>query len=153
MCMGDPDFGPEWSSERWVTARKPHRCGECGRTIIPKERYERVAGVWDGDFLTQLTCEHCVVARGWLERVCSTWLYNAVLADMQDHEGEGYGDAAFCFLNHLGSQDWRIHPAGRAIQPTIPAPTVPIDLVRKLVRESLAFHAAKGHLGRERWAA
>lgn len=39
-----------FSSERTVTARKPHRCEVCRQTITIGTRYRQVAGRHDGDF-------------------------------------------------------------------------------------------------------
>ena len=42
-----------------VKARKEHRCVECGETISPGSQYERVTGLWDGEFATFKTCLTC----------------------------------------------------------------------------------------------
>ena len=54
---------PDFFTEQHVTARKRHRCGECFAWIEPGEVYERVSGKWDGDMLTQKTCQPCEDAR------------------------------------------------------------------------------------------
>lgn len=53
----------DFASERNVRARKPHRCGECSRTIQPGETYQRAAGCWWGDFWHMVTCAHCAALR------------------------------------------------------------------------------------------
>jgi hypothetical protein len=153
MCMvGDADTWDFFAAET-PRARKPHRCEECDRTIQPGERYERSFGVIDGAAMTQRVCAHCVEARRWLDRVCGGWLYSAVLMDLGDHIGEGYRDAALVYLAELAVQDWRIARRLDWSRPVNEPKLVPVELVRKLVDESLAYQKAVGHLGRERWAA
>ena len=41
------------------TARKPHKCGECGGVIQPGEVYNLHAGVWEGDFWSIKNCSDC----------------------------------------------------------------------------------------------
>lgn len=59
----------DFASERSVTARKAHHCGECGRTIDPGETYQRAAGCWWGDFWHQRTCSHCAALRPMLREI------------------------------------------------------------------------------------
>lgn len=53
------DFG----STKTRMARKQHECEECGRQIMPGERYDRHAGVWEGNFFTNMACGHCARLR------------------------------------------------------------------------------------------
>lgn len=46
-----------------VTARKDHKCGDCGRAILEGERYERIAGAAYGDFWAWKSCAHCAALR------------------------------------------------------------------------------------------
>ena len=82
--------GPEFSSERTVTARKPHKCCECGRVIEVGEQYEYVTGVWEGDFCTFKTCRHCIAVRLWLRKVCNSFAYAGLYEDIYEHKQEGY---------------------------------------------------------------
>lgn len=50
-------------SEGTVTARKQHKCGDCGRTIEPGTQYVKTAGAVYGDFWTWKSCRHCHVLR------------------------------------------------------------------------------------------
>lgn len=43
------------------TARKAHRCGSCGRTIAPREKYRRGAGMDGSTAWTYKECAHCAV--------------------------------------------------------------------------------------------
>lgn len=64
VCLSD-DFceGPTIYAEKVVTARKPHSCCECGRSIPAGAKYQRVCGLWDGRFDTFRTCMDCVNIR------------------------------------------------------------------------------------------
>lgn len=57
-CCYDAE-GPEFVDTRHVTARKNHKCCECGREIASGETYERTAGKWDSNFYVFKTCEQC----------------------------------------------------------------------------------------------
>lgn len=61
-CYCDYDR-PAFSTIKFVTARKPHKCYECSRTIPTGSEYEYTAGSWDGDFQTFKTCEQCAGLR------------------------------------------------------------------------------------------
>jgi hypothetical protein len=50
---------PEMYVETVVTARKAHKCYECEREIQPSEKYERVAGKWDGEMGSYTFCLAC----------------------------------------------------------------------------------------------
>ena len=53
-------------------ARKVHECCECGEDIERGQKYEYVAGCWDGNWSDYRTCLPCVAIRthyckfGWL---------------------------------------------------------------------------------------
>ena len=57
-CYCDYD-APEFHLTRERTARKQHKCCECGHVIEPGERYEHVTGKWDGHIGTFHTCLPC----------------------------------------------------------------------------------------------
>jgi len=54
---------PTMYNEEVVTARKPHRCCECGTQIAKGEQYESVSGMWDGRFDRSKTCIPCMEIR------------------------------------------------------------------------------------------
>jgi len=58
-----------FASERTVTAKKEHQCGECWRTIDKGETYERLAGKWEGDFWDMKSCTHCSAFRKIIDAV------------------------------------------------------------------------------------
>lgn len=92
MCMTDDAERVTKVSAAYRTARKPHRCAECGRAIEPGESYHYETFVFDGKFTSHKTCKHCMVARQWLSDECGGWVYGAVQEDIDEHAAyEGYG--------------------------------------------------------------
>lgn len=69
-----------------VTARREHRCGECGRKIVPGERYERVAGLSVDGWYHAKTCAHCIDLREYMtaQVPCFCWAHGALLQDAKD---------------------------------------------------------------------
>ena len=55
--------------DKVVTARKAHRCHECGKSISLGENYRREKAVYDGQCDTHKTCLDCSSIRN--ELVCS----------------------------------------------------------------------------------
>lgn len=110
MCRVDLNDCPsEFYTCDQVIARKVHRCGECGREIQIGERYERVAGKWDGEFDSHKTCLHCVVARRWLLEACDGWIFGEVFEDLLEHwkESNLYRDAFLRASIGGMSRKWR----------------------------------------------
>ena len=62
VCSVDYDRADVYSS-KVVTARKQHKCCECGETIEPGGKYEYVSGCWDGSWDHYKTCEICLRIR------------------------------------------------------------------------------------------
>lgn len=81
---------PDFFSESMHTARKAHRCSECGRAIDVGEQYENTTGKWDGDFSTFKTCLRCRAVREYVvEHVpCFCWAYGNMLQDARDTVSE-----------------------------------------------------------------
>lgn len=81
---------PEFISERIVTAKKKHCCHECGCIINPGEKYEYVAGVWDGDFDVWKTCLPCATIRkDFME--CG-WIYGELWQDLYEQLADSDND-------------------------------------------------------------
>ncbi len=68
-----------------VTARKPHRCCECGCDIRLGERYENVWGIWDSPE-TYHTCSRCLAIREYVQAhvPCFCWAYSEMLEEARD---------------------------------------------------------------------
>ena len=79
----DGGDGPEFYTERDITARKEHTCYECGRIINKGERYERVSGKWYGRMDTFKTCIDCQSVRR--ELFCDGWAYGGIWEDVCQH--------------------------------------------------------------------
>lgn len=95
------DFDGYWDVYRSTehVARKPHKCYECGRKIMPGERYEMAFAIGDGDKWVMPTCPHCLDIRKWVVAhvPCSCWSHGNMLEDVRDdveafsEEAEGSG--------------------------------------------------------------
>ena len=82
-CDCSVDYeGYEFISEAIRTARKEHRCCECGDTIRPGERYEDVAGKWECEFDVFKTCMTCLTIR---QHYCpSGWAYGFLAEQLSE---------------------------------------------------------------------
>lgn len=58
-CGCDYGDGPSVFRTKTVTARKPHKCYECGCEIQPGEQYQYVFGVWEYKACSFHICEPC----------------------------------------------------------------------------------------------
>jgi hypothetical protein len=73
MCDLEVDgYGTELRDTQH-TARKQHRCEECGRTIKPGDRYGTFTGLYEGDFFMVKHCLRCTKARHWLGKRGHGW--------------------------------------------------------------------------------
>lgn len=70
------------------TARKTHRCQECGVTIQPGQRYVRVSGAYDGHGYSFPLCSPCDALTEWaltvgpLRDVCPEDRAHNILTDL-----------------------------------------------------------------------
>lgn len=92
------------------TARKDHRCDDCGRTIAKGERY--TYGVWlgEGDLCPVKACAHCVTAGHWLTRICGGHLWPGVVEELEEHWNEerwSLGSIALGELVVLARRRWQ----------------------------------------------
>lgn len=63
------------------TARKPHRCYECGTMIRPGEKYIYHHGVWDGQGASYRHCVNCY----------ALWIRIVAGSDWMQQEGIAFG--------------------------------------------------------------
>lgn len=89
MCEFDHlDEGGTLLSEGKRRARKPHRCAECWRTIVPGERYHYTVAIFDGALHTWKCCAHCFVVSDWLVYQCGGFIFEGVRNDVANHLDE-----------------------------------------------------------------
>lgn len=62
---------PSVYREKNTMARKCHKCFECDHPILPGEKYQRVTGLWDGQWESIATCSCCAKTRCALSRELS----------------------------------------------------------------------------------
>ena len=77
---------PSAYSRTMPRARKRHKCCECRGGILPGEQYERVFGVWDGDWNTFITCARCIDIRTWTKNnvPCLCWCHEQIIEDCRE---------------------------------------------------------------------
>jgi hypothetical protein len=118
-CDYDP---PEFYSSKIRTARKAHRCEECGNEIRPGDRYEHVVGKWDGWLDTVKTCQHCVDLTTWVKNnvPCLCWGHHNRIEDCKEAVSHAAwrapGETAglrFGFLRRIAQRD-KFYAARRA---------------------------------------
>lgn len=64
------------------TARKEHRCKECGRQILRGETYKVDAYVFEGRFESHKICQHCLDVRRYFDLNRRGWAYGMLLEDL-----------------------------------------------------------------------
>ena len=112
-CFCDYD-APEFYRKEIRIARKAHRCYECGGAILPGEKFECVAGMWEGDFSTFKTCGRCCDIRQWVKNnvPCFCWAHgnlnedaSEAIADAHDRARDETIGLRFGFLRRIVSRD------------------------------------------------
>ena len=58
MCF-EYDGYNEFTNDKVITAKKPHRCTECRSPIESGEKYHYHTGKYDGDFFAHKICRRC----------------------------------------------------------------------------------------------
>ncbi len=84
-CYCDVGDWPRLYAASRPMARATHKCSECGRTIQPRERYERVRAIWGNEPPeTFKTCCYCLAMRDLLEvhAKCFCWLHRSLRDDI-----------------------------------------------------------------------
>lgn len=92
-CDYDP---PEFWSKSMPRAKKSHKCEECSGPIAVGERYEYVAGKWEGYFNHFRTCQRCVDLRHWMTKnlPCFCWAHGNLRDDAREAVDSAYVRAA-----------------------------------------------------------
>ena len=107
-CICDTDV-PAVFKEDWRTARKQHKCCECGASIALGEHYHFAKGKWDGEWYEYKTCERCADLRKTLSAVwCVSFgnlrvEYLDYLAEIDALEYDEHGNVIKP-INHLTKQ-------------------------------------------------
>ena len=91
MCWAGDGDSFEWYTEREPLARKRHRCGECGRPILPGERYLYVFARFEGEPTSHKVCLDCRDGVcSWLSNWCGGYLFEGTFEDCAEHMEEPY---------------------------------------------------------------
>ena len=103
-------------------ARKPHKCGECGRPIIVGELYRSSRGLFEGSWNTNCICAHCQIAADWLTENCAGFVDNGVYEDIHEHAEEYFAIALPIYRLCVGMRrKWvRFDGAGLMPPPRLP---------------------------------
>lgn len=82
-CYCDYDEVARVYEAKVVIARKTHRCNECGIAIAPREQYERVGSLFDGQWRTYRTCSRCLDLREFVKAhvPCFCWCHENMRED------------------------------------------------------------------------
>lgn len=132
MCAIDScDPATLWS-EKWRTARKPHRCEECDRIIAVSERYRFVSALTDGHWSDYRTCAHCAVAGRWLDEVCGGYPSMMLREELFEHWHEGFRSIPFGRL--AVGQKLRWHDG----RDPVPDGAAVAELARQMMRAQVA---------------
>jgi hypothetical protein len=110
-CSCDYD-APAFYNKAIRRARKEHKCCECGGRILPGDQYEHVAGVWEGNFDTFMTCERCHDIWMWTKNnvPCLCWAHGNRIEDCKETIFGGPNNTEtvglrFGFLRRIVSRD------------------------------------------------
>ena len=89
----------EFYNEKIITARKSHKCSECGAEIKPGYKYEYVFGIWEGDKFTVKTCADCLSLRNAF--FCSGYYHENIREEIQSFINDCGGDISEKLISNL----------------------------------------------------
>lgn len=96
VCIGGCDDPMESISESLPSCRIPFKCCECGLEVPKGDKYEKIVGRYDGEFLTYRTCLLCVEIRNVF--TCGKgWMFESLWDDMREYAFERLTTASPCF--------------------------------------------------------
>ena len=78
--------------EKWVKARKIHRCTECKELILPGQKYYDEKLLWEGSVEVYKTCAICKDLRDNFFK--EGWYYGEILWRLEEHIRESDGDVS-----------------------------------------------------------
>ena len=85
MCMIDHDGDDCIVLSEYVrTARKEHKCYECGAKILPGNKYLIQNTARDGEMQVFKTCTDCKAKMDFLSKECGGFVYGGVCEDFAD---------------------------------------------------------------------
>jgi hypothetical protein len=107
MCqVGDGEYPTFFNQTSIKASRSAHRCTECGRGIEVGSPYVRTEGLWDGEFQTFKTCEHCSALTRWFTVVCNGTLFGGLYEDLH-HHWDDYRQPELGILKTMMLRSWR----------------------------------------------
>lgn len=101
-CFCDYEL-PEWLTVKNVkSAKKSHRCSECGAVIPAGAAYEYNCGKWDGYVDQFHVCLLCVELRNWatISVPCFCWTYGSLHEQVRDMVHEVSPDVPGFFMEY-----------------------------------------------------
>lgn len=105
---------PELHTTLIRKARKQYKCDECRGLICPGDKYETARALWEGEFSSYRTCQHCVDLRTWVSNniPCFCWAYtnlqedcHEAISDARDRAPEETRGLHFGFLRRIVIRD------------------------------------------------
>ncbi len=98
VCIGVDSLEDtfEWSETQTRTARKPHKCCECGNVIAKGQKYEHVVWKFEGEFGKYDTCALCVEIRT-VFTCGQSWYFEQLWEEMAEYAFERLTTASKCF--------------------------------------------------------
>ena len=85
-------------SDEYPTARKQHKCGECGRIIEAGKKYRKEKLLNDGEITTQKTCLDCNSIR---KEFFDSFYYGMIRECFVEHVQDCYGEVPEKCLSKL----------------------------------------------------
>jgi len=131
MCRVDDGDRADLYSIANRIARKEHRCGECRRTILVGEPYERHSMVYEGTASDHIICSHCAVLSAWIGVQCGGTVCGELIEDIEEHAQEyNRTDLKELALEARGQWCWsegtRMNGFRGKPIPAMPAPIEPL---------------------------
>lgn len=122
MCrVDDCDGYAQVFGDSTLTAKKEHKCDECRRVIQPGEKYRRERGVHESEPFTHKTCQHCLVARDWMNATCGGFVYGEIEEELLEHwnEDTDYRTRELAKLIYGMGRNWQARKGGLMPLPTL----------------------------------